>query len=985
MSFINASLLLGLLAIAIPIILHLLNRRTAKKIEWGAMMFLLDSVQQRKKRIQLEEALLLASRCLLLALVAMAVARPFQPPGGTIPYVVILPAFLLALVGITTGIILREDKRWFRWLVGGGVALLVLSAAAVAYERYWNLKRFGTAGRKDIVLIVDGSMSMQLKSDGTSNFDRALAEAREVIEKSGGGNAFSLILGGPVPLVKIGDPISNKSDLEQALGGLKPMKAKMDGFACLSTALTLLNRGANPNKEIIVFTDQQALGWHLDEPSAWEALQASAGELTTKPSLVCRQFPLPTAFRNIAAAELRLSRSVVGTDRPVSLELVLENTGNEAITPANVELTIDQPKNTSNALQNPLVLKEAKLGQLLPGGREIIRFSHKFPQPGAYVLRAKVTAEDDLALDNEAELVAHVDGALKVLIVEGNPGNEVLQRSSTFVALALAPASRIAEPKTKEKDPKKPGVLLDAEVMPHTRLVGLESLAGYSAVILCDVPKLADSVARRLATWVEAGGGLFIAPGNTCEPTFYNNWQDSNGKPVLPAKLKQAQSIPPSQEPLHLALNTLTHPALRIVADAKQSDLGTCLLQRYWQVEPEAESSVAARYSNGEPFLITRQLGFGEVISSTTTFDTQAGNLATRQAFVPLLHQLVYHLSSPDGQPLQREAALQVQLPIGKSSADGGLLAEYFTNANLTGKPSLVRVESSTSLDWGNKSPAPSIPADRFSARFTGSLIPPATAEYVFNGWADQRFRLTIDGQEILDNGGEKRLKLEAGKRYPIQIDFEEKDGDAKLHVEWHTDDPKVLRERKPMNVAHLQPFQTGKETSEVSLGKFIATGPDGQERSMELVFGRQGQVAKMSQDVVPGVYRLQVPESRQAEYASFLAADGTIPFGISTDATESRITPLQVEELAFLRRYFPFLLPANAQEVTNILAGREFGEELWKYLALGALFILLAEIALSRWIALQRQAGNEQPIDLESRFQATAAFRESAERLARK
>ena len=70
MSFLNLALLGGLGAIAIPIIIHLLNRRTAKVLDWGAMRFLLESVESRKKRIQLEEALLLAARCLVVGLIA---------------------------------------------------------------------------------------------------------------------------------------------------------------------------------------------------------------------------------------------------------------------------------------------------------------------------------------------------------------------------------------------------------------------------------------------------------------------------------------------------------------------------------------------------------------------------------------------------------------------------------------------------------------------------------------------------------------------------------------------------------------------------------------------------------------------------------------------------------------------------------------------------------------------------------------------------
>ena len=144
MSFLNLGLLGGLAAIAIPIIIHLLNRRTAKVMDWGAMLFLLESVESRKKRIQLEEALLLAARCLLVGLVALAVARPFVPPGSSIPWVVLLPAFLIGLVSFTTALVLRGNRLWFSILMSVAALLAAVSVAAVVYERRLNLQRFGT-------------------------------------------------------------------------------------------------------------------------------------------------------------------------------------------------------------------------------------------------------------------------------------------------------------------------------------------------------------------------------------------------------------------------------------------------------------------------------------------------------------------------------------------------------------------------------------------------------------------------------------------------------------------------------------------------------------------------------------------------------------------------------------------------------------------------------------------------------------------------
>src|SRR5439155_22697887 len=76
MSFLNPIMLFGLTAISVPIIIHLLNRREFQKVVWAAMRFLRLSVEQNQRRMKIEDLILLALRCLLLALLAVALARP---------------------------------------------------------------------------------------------------------------------------------------------------------------------------------------------------------------------------------------------------------------------------------------------------------------------------------------------------------------------------------------------------------------------------------------------------------------------------------------------------------------------------------------------------------------------------------------------------------------------------------------------------------------------------------------------------------------------------------------------------------------------------------------------------------------------------------------------------------------------------------------------------------------------------------------------
>src|SRR5437867_8307132 len=66
---------IGLLLILVPIIIHLINRIRFKRIRWAAMEFLLKSQKRNRRRLILEQLLLLALRCFLVLLAGLLVAR----------------------------------------------------------------------------------------------------------------------------------------------------------------------------------------------------------------------------------------------------------------------------------------------------------------------------------------------------------------------------------------------------------------------------------------------------------------------------------------------------------------------------------------------------------------------------------------------------------------------------------------------------------------------------------------------------------------------------------------------------------------------------------------------------------------------------------------------------------------------------------------------------------------------------------------------
>src|SRR5438477_10061953 len=114
--FLNLLMLFGLAAVVIPPVIHLLNRRRYNVVDWGAMQFLQIS-ETTRRRLLIEELLLLRLRMGLIGVLVLALAAPFSDSQA--------------------------------------------------------LARLGTQSSRDIVLVVDGSHSMRYTGADETPHERA--------------------------------------------------------------------------------------------------------------------------------------------------------------------------------------------------------------------------------------------------------------------------------------------------------------------------------------------------------------------------------------------------------------------------------------------------------------------------------------------------------------------------------------------------------------------------------------------------------------------------------------------------------------------------------------------------------------------------------------------------------------------------------------------------------------------------------------------
>lgn len=126
---------------------------------------------------------------------------------------------------------------------------------------------------------------------------------------------------------------------------------------------------------------------------------------------------------------------------------------------------------------------------------------------------------------------------------------------------------------------------------------------------------------------------------------------------------------------------------------------------------------------------------------------------------------------------------------------DKGLKGEYFGNMDLSGNPVLTRIDNEVNFDWGNGSPAPSIPTDHFSVRWSGQVQPRYSETYAFVATTDDGVRLWVNGRLIIDEWRDKTaspwsgsINLIAEKRYDIRMEYYENGGSASAKLSWRSD-----------------------------------------------------------------------------------------------------------------------------------------------------------------------------------------------------
>jgi len=650
-------MLFGLSAVLVPVIIHLLNRRRYEVVDWGAMQFLQLS-EVTRRRLFLEEVLLLLLRMGLIAVLVLALAGPF----------------------ITTP----------------RIALLAPSV------------------NRDIVLVFDGSYSMGSTGPGGIPHEKAKEWARVFLADLTPGDSVAILQAKEQVVSVLAEPSHDWARVRQHIDELPPPDGGCNWRPALQTAAAILSRSQRAEREIILLSDGQRFGW-ADRESLLRWSLANAELQILNPEKKRNSEPRirvvnvvperPADLPNWSLTPLETNRLLAAVGRPITFRTSMDLHGQKAYAqPYRVRLEVDdrfvrnlEPPNSAS-LQN---------------GRLPLSFSQAFAAPGTHLLSvilepdpppenrpANYSVKDELPGDNRQDFAIEVMRELPVLIVDGTTRSNSTASGIDFLRQAL----EARDPAPVVRARVVPIDAFDPAILSEKTNKDDEPAVLPRVLILHDVAQLTAAQQDAITQFLADGGGVLVTLGPRALADAYNDRLHRGGKGWLPAKLEGiAQStgetpVSPNASP---APGGSDHPALRLFLEKPKDgqgssrfpQLGRVRFSRWWNltVGPASRRSngvqiASLRTESGEFAFLVEWVDpnrAGRLLQCAVPLDDSwGGELVRSESFVPLIHELVYYLAGArwaelnlePGQPLRYRLDsagdiehYKLQTPLGKS------------------------------------------------------------------------------------------------------------------------------------------------------------------------------------------------------------------------------------------------------------------------------------------------------------------------------
>jgi uncharacterized membrane protein len=504
------TMIAGALLISSPIIIHLINRMRYKRIRFAAMEFLLKSQKRSRRKLIIEQMILLALRILMVLLVGLLLARfigceNVGKEGASTMHVILIDDTLS-----TSDTIRAEDGQ--------------------SREVFDEAKR----------LVADRIASSAAQASSPQYCTVVLLSEVAKADPDYKGRSFSRL-----------NP-SAVEEIRSYLSPLKPSLMHVDLRDGLMKAKEILdNERATMTGVLHVVGDFRAVDWSdRSKESLGQAFdEFKAAEVKihlldcVSPERTAQQ-KTPLASDNLAIVDFAPDARIVAKNKEVEFTVKVRNYSNSEKkgvfirVRVNGQIREDGSISIASVPPNGEAVAKITLGSGFSRGVEDeaeggdnaglpVRFN---------LVSAHLEGETGgLQADNERYTVVEVRDRVPMLIVDNNPTSRNTKEAESFFLQKLF---------------TEPIKGYDVQVKNVSDLDNL-NLQPYSAVYLCDVPRLSEPARKNIEDYVKTGGGLAFFMGPSIKSDVigeYNEKLYRKGEGVFPVPLNKVIGVDVPEE-----------------------------------------------------------------------------------------------------------------------------------------------------------------------------------------------------------------------------------------------------------------------------------------------------------------------------------------------------------------------------------------------------------------------------------------------------
>lgn len=588
-------MLAGLAGVLLPVLAHLLSRKRYDTVDWGAMQFL-ELDPSARRNLRLEDLILLLVRMLLIALLAIGLARP--------------------------------------WMSGA-----------------W-LGRWASTTSRDVVLVIDGSYSMGWEGPAGTPRDAAVRLARKFVDDLQPSDTVMVLDAREQARPALPGLTRDRQRIRQALDDLPTSSGTANLHEAIARGLQILASGTSVQRELLVFGDHQACSWKADDQSLWARLDDLSALSTIPPRIWVIDAATGGLGKgaNFAVERLIVSREVAVPGVPVRFSTKVVYRGGDAPIARQVFIEVNGQRMADQTLRL----------NLAPGGEATVEFERSFDKPGSQLVSvilepdslpgdnrsdAAIVVADSLPVvlvdgDSKLDPTRSETFFAKAALSAGGDAGWIRQSVVTIDKLtddAMRHAAVIVLANVAEITPETQAMLERSVASGRGLLFALgDKVPRYGYALDPDSAAAAIFPVRLVEIVNEPGGesqGVRVA-GNSLELPWLREFRSDKGGTLTDARFskwwKVTEASPVASDPGGRIKPA--EPGHQPDKANARSAAGTTL--------------VVAKFTTGDAWMLQRRYGRGTTAVLTSSLDADWNTLPAKTDFVPWLHELLFSLAS---------------------------------------------------------------------------------------------------------------------------------------------------------------------------------------------------------------------------------------------------------------------------------------------------------------------------------------------------